>query len=131
MAAAQAHALAPQLETCLRHPLPLTTNRMVGGSKGIVARVASRGHSFWYYNTKKTHVKYFNIICRSCKGEFLLTCISSSDNLVQNLMLERPLQGLHKHLITGPRSEPYQGSSGGSAWQADLDRRSFSCKYTR
>lgn len=36
VATAQAQAPAPQLEACLRHPLPFTPNIMVGCSEGII-----------------------------------------------------------------------------------------------
>lgn len=50
----------------------------------------------------------------------MLTCISSSDDLLQNLVLERPNQSLHDHIVVRSGGESYQGGSGGSAWQADL-----------
>lgn len=47
VATAQAQAPAPQLEACLRHPLPFTTNIVVGCSKGIITWILSGGHFLW------------------------------------------------------------------------------------
>ncbi len=51
----------------------------------------------------------------------MLTCVSSSDDLLQDLVFERPNQSLHNHIIVRSRGESYQGRGGGCAWQADLD----------
>lgn len=96
VATAQPQASAPQLEASLRHALPLSTNIMVGCGKGIITRVLIGWHSLW-------------------------DCVSSSDNLLQNLVFERPLQSLHEHIIVCSGGQSDQGSCGGCAWQAYLE----------
>ena len=53
----------------------------------------------------------------------MLTCVSSSDDLLQNLVFERPHQSLNEHIVVGTGGESYQGGGGGCAWQADLDHK--------
>lgn len=59
VAAAQTQALAPQLETCLRHPLPFTSNLVVGCSKRIVTQILSGKHFRWDWNAAYKNVDYF------------------------------------------------------------------------
>lgn len=54
----------------------------------------------------------------------LPTCISSCDNLLQDLLFESPQQGLHNHVVVCAGCESHQGGGGGCARQLDLSEQS-------
>lgn len=53
----------------------------------------------------------------------LPTCISNSDNLLQNLLSEGTQQSLHNHVVVCAGCESYQGGGGGCTRQLDLNIR--------
>lgn len=53
----------------------------------------------------------------------LPTCISNSDNLLQDLLSEGTQQSLHNHVVVCAGCESYQGGGGGRTRQLDLNKR--------
>lgn len=64
----------------------------------------------------------------------LPTCISNSDNLLQNLLSEGTQQSLHNHVVVCARCESHQGGGGGCTRQLDLNKEEnlvASCHITQ
>lgn len=146
MAAAQAQTSTPQLEASLRHAFPFSTDIMVGSSQGVIAHVLRRRNSFCSAMHKiggrfVSHQSFKDLIISSCitKSRIssyytlvdpnfkciricrrMLTCVSSSHNLLQNLVFECSQQCLHNHIIVCSGSEAYQSGSGGCSWNLEL-----------
>lgn len=53
----------------------------------------------------------------------LPTCISNSDNLLQDLLSEGTQQSLHNHVVVCAGCESYQGGGGGRTRQLNLNKR--------
>lgn len=52
----------------------------------------------------------------------ILTCISNSDNLLQDLLSEGTQQSLHNHVVICAGCESHQGGGGGCTRQLDLNK---------
>lgn len=77
-----------------------------------------------------------HISCFLLDYSVLPTCISNSDNLLQDLLSEGTQQSLHNHAVVCAGCESYQGGGGGCTWQPDLNKcteENFvgSCHMTR
>lgn len=65
----------------------------------------------------------FHISCSLLDYSVLPTCISNSDNLLQNLLSEGTQQSLHNHVVVCAGCESHQGGGGGCTRQLDLNKR--------
>lgn len=52
----------------------------------------------------------------------ILTSVPSSDDLLQNLILEHPLQGFNRHIVVCSGCEANQGNNRFCPWQTELGR---------
>lgn len=62
------------------------------------------------------HISYFLL-----DYSLLPTCISNSDNLLQDLLSEGTQQSLHNHIVVCAGCESYQGGGGGCTRQLHLN----------